>query len=107
MIVSEYSNSKNVTVSVSGISPEAVAYLKRICRNMRNDGVPMTTTVEYATVWTAAYRTGYANRGKPAYSAAAYLDGFRFAHGEQMYNECMAVDTAQDSADAANWPAGF
>ena len=36
-----------------------------------------------------------------------FVDGYQFAHGEHQYNQCMAVDKAQNSADAAGWPTSF
>jgi len=113
MITKEYSNSTDVTarnlaaqhirlnyrVRCENLSQEAVAFLRRIVRMMRNDGSSAYTAAEFARRWAAGYRLYTADLTPPAWVKQAYLDGWQFAHGEDQYWECMAVDGCQEMAN--------
>jgi len=114
VIASEYSNSTDVTarnlaaqatrlnyrIRCENLSREAVAFLRRIVRMMRNDGSPVYTAAEFASIWAGGYRAYQYGKPQPVGTHTAHLDGWQFAHGEAQYNECMAVDGCQEMANA-------
>jgi len=113
MIASEYSNSVdhtdrnlaaqstrlNYRVRCENLSREAVTFLRRIVRMMRNDGSPVYTAAEFARQWANGYRAHQYSVPQPVGAHTAFVDGWQFAYGEDQYLTCMAVDDCQETAN--------
>lgn len=83
-------------VRVTDLSREAVDYLRRQVRAWRRDGDNAATAAGRAQSWCNGYRWFAGHRHERIVMAPAeFVDGYEFAHGEDMYLECMIVDALQ------------
>ena len=117
MIAAEYSNSKTLNapaasvnwhgpatrpqyvVHCAGLSDEARDYLRQQVRAWRQAGHTAATAAAFAQSWCSGYRWfGCHPHERIVMASAEFIDGYEFAHGQDMYLECMIIDQCQDSS---------
>lgn len=85
-------------VRLTGLSDEARDYLRRQVRAWRREGSSAQDAANRATSWACGYRHWAKHPHENVRMASAeFVDGYEFAHGEEMYLTCMAVDAAQET----------